>query len=62
MSSGSLRRGSAGKNLTDQMEAGMFFGCEDRRNIYGLVAIVANIRKGTKFLVLYSVQKPCYEG
>ncbi|MDP0561361.1 MAG: hypothetical protein QS721_03100 [Candidatus Endonucleobacter sp. (ex Gigantidas childressi)] len=34
----------------------------ENATIYGLIAISANIRKGTKFLVLYGVSKPCYTG
>ncbi|MDP0562716.1 MAG: hypothetical protein QS721_10490 [Candidatus Endonucleobacter sp. (ex Gigantidas childressi)] len=35
-------------------------GLAKNATIYGLAAIAANIRKGTKFLVLYGVSKPCY--
>ncbi|MDP0562531.1 MAG: transposase [Candidatus Endonucleobacter sp. (ex Gigantidas childressi)] len=37
-----------------------FMGLAKNATIYGLTAIAANIRKGTKFLVLYGVSKPCY--
>ncbi|MDP0563288.1 MAG: IS5 family transposase [Candidatus Endonucleobacter sp. (ex Gigantidas childressi)] len=39
-----------------------FMGLAKNATIYGLAAIAANIRKGTKFLVLYDVSKPCYTG
>ncbi|MDP0562462.1 MAG: transposase [Candidatus Endonucleobacter sp. (ex Gigantidas childressi)] len=39
-----------------------FMGLAKNATIYGLAAIAANIRKGTKFLVLYGVSKPCYTG
>ncbi|MDP0563545.1 MAG: transposase [Candidatus Endonucleobacter sp. (ex Gigantidas childressi)] len=39
-----------------------FMGLAKNATIYGLAAIAANIRKGTKFLVLYGVSKPYYTG
>ncbi|MDP0562389.1 MAG: transposase [Candidatus Endonucleobacter sp. (ex Gigantidas childressi)] len=39
-----------------------FMGLAKNATIYGLAAITANIRKGTKLLVLYGVSKPCYTG
>ncbi|MDP0561806.1 MAG: transposase [Candidatus Endonucleobacter sp. (ex Gigantidas childressi)] len=39
-----------------------FMGLAKNATIYGLASIAANIRKGTKFLVLYGVSKPCYTG
>ncbi|MDP0561608.1 MAG: transposase [Candidatus Endonucleobacter sp. (ex Gigantidas childressi)] len=39
-----------------------FMGLAKNATIYGLAAIAANIRKGTKFLVLYGVSKSCCTG
>ncbi|MCK5893148.1 MAG: hypothetical protein KAG53_01800 [Endozoicomonadaceae bacterium] len=36
-----------------------FMGLAKHAPIFGLAAMVANIRKGTQILVLYGVPKPC---
>ncbi len=44
------------------MERTRFMGLAKNIVVYGLAAIAANIRKGTKFLTLYGLPDPGYAG